>query len=440
MSGVIPARLSDPVVAYAGDQSVTHGQWRAQVEERSRQLPPHSCLINLCQNRLQFALTLQAGEESGKLVLLPSSPQPAALTALLDGWPHAYVAVDRPLNLPDSLGQFDVVNGKWLTAPTVPDENGTSSSPGFMVYTSGSSGVPQRHFKRPAYVRLSAKIANQRLTQVFGGGGPVVGTSPFQHMYGLESTVFLPLQGFGPLTVRQPLFPADLVAALDELPLPALLVTTPFHLSKILESTLAFPPLLGLLSATAPLPLELAQRAEARFGVPLMEIYGSTETGQLASRCPTRDERWQAFDGIQLYDTEQGIQASGGHLEQPQRLNDHLVLEDARYFRWVARHADMVCVAGKRSSLAYLTHCITSIPGVEDGVVCLALRENREIQRVRAFAVSSTRSAADILGALRQIIDPVFLPRPLVLVKTLPRDDNGKITAATLTQLCAAYP
>jgi hypothetical protein len=44
-----------------------------------------------------------------------------------------------------------------------------------------------------------------------------------------------------------------------------------------------------------------------------------------------------------------------------------------------------------------------------------------------------------VLAGLRAQIDPVFLPRPLIFVDTLPRDGNGKMLAATLQKLIAQH-
>jgi acyl-coenzyme A synthetase/AMP-(fatty) acid ligase len=45
----------------------------------------------------------------------------------------------------------------------------------------------------------------------------------------------------------------------------------------------------------------------------------------------------------------------------------------------------------------------------------------------------------EILAALRQHVDPVFLPRPLLFVEALPRDANGKLSAATLAELLTIH-
>ena len=53
--------------------------------------------------------------------------------------------------------------------------------------------------------------------------------------------------------------------------------------------------------------------------------------------------------------------------------------------------------------------------------------------------VAPKMSVAAIRRALRERIDAIFMPRPLVLVAELPRDLNGKLTRATLDALIASH-
>ncbi len=51
------------------------------------------------------------------------------------------------------------------------------------------------------------------------------------------------------------------------------------------------------------------------------------------------------------------------------------------------------------------------------------------VQRVAAAVVAPTLSVARILAALAPSVDPVFLPRPLLRVVALPRNELGKTGA-----------
>jgi acyl-coenzyme A synthetase/AMP-(fatty) acid ligase len=168
------------------------------------------------------------------------------------------------------------------------------------------------------------------------------------------------------------------------------------------------------------------------------EIYGSTETGSVATRNPCLDQPWQLLPGIQLKLIKGSWLLSAAHLPETIVLQDCLELLGSSRFRWLGRNQDMVKIAGKRSSLSALNQQLTSIPGVLDGVFIKPETEPNHatgIRRLMALVVAPGATEASILAALRQCIEPVFLPRPLYLVDRLPRAANGKLTRASLEQL-----
>ena len=117
--------------------------------------------------------------------------------------------------------------------------------------------------------------------------------------------------------------------------------------------------------------MKLASEAENRFGVPLHEIYGSTETGQIASRRTTASQVWQLLPDIRLEQENGQTFASGGHVESKVELSDIIEILADGHFLLHGRCTDLVNVAGKRSSLAYLNHQITAISGVIDAAFFL---------------------------------------------------------------------
>jgi acyl-coenzyme A synthetase/AMP-(fatty) acid ligase len=58
---------------------------------------------------------------------------------------------------------------------------------------------------------------------------------------------------------------------------------------------------------------------------------------------------------------------------------------------------------------------------------------------VAACVVAPGLSAAQLLQALRERLDPAFLPRPLLLVPRLPRNGTGKLPQEALQALAAAH-
>jgi acyl-coenzyme A synthetase/AMP-(fatty) acid ligase len=126
---------------------------------------------------------------------------------------------------------------------------------------------------------------------------------------------------------------------------------------------------------------------------------------------------------------------SGPHLDAPVSTPDLVETHADGTLTLLGRSADMVKVAGKRTSLAELTGKLLGVPGVEDGVVFLpAARDGHEV-RPAAVVVAPGISEGEILDVLAREMDPVFLPRPLRKVDRLPRNALGKLPRAELLAL-----
>lgn len=437
---LLPESNMDSIVAYRGASPVTRTEFLRDVLALATKIPDTDHILNLCKDRYWFAVTLFAGISRGILSVLPNSIAPEVIAGLRRELPDM-VSLGDQLSSPHLLPYLQVSCNQGAISevapviPRIPFEQRI-----VQVYTSGSTGKPQGHAKTFGRICQCATAESKRMWSATGRPCAVLGTVPFQHMYGLESTIFLPLLGGGQLSSRLPFFPADVFAALSELPAPRLLVTTPFHLRKLLDTDIEFPQIAAIVSATAPLSSELASEAEALLGAPILEIYGTTETGQIATRQPTHHTEWETYEGIVLVQQQGATIVSGGHLESVQTLNDMVELCSPSQFRLLGRNSDMVNVAGKRNSLAYLNNIIASLPGVRDAIFCIQEHTHeRDVSRLAAFVVAPGLNTNDIQSSLLKHLDPVFLPRPIVFLDALPRDGNGKIPASAMAGLIALH-
>ena len=409
-------------------------------------LPSGQHVINVCVDRYRFTVGLAACLLTRKICLLPPTRTPEVIRQLAAFAPDVFCLTDeddcdvalpqmRMPQSPASRRSEDGFDGSW----PVPEID--VSQRVAYVFTSGSTGRPVPHPK--TWGRLVRCVRDGAARLGFGDGlsHAVLATVPPQHMYGFESSVLLALQSGSALCAERPFYPADVCSELAALPRPRTLISTPIHLRALLTSQPELPPVDLIVSATAPLSQELAREAEERFGAALLEIYGSTESGQLATRRTARDEEWRLWPGVCLTIEDGRPWARGGHLEQPTPMCDELEPLDAERFLLRGRLGDLVNIAGKRSSLAYLTHQLNSIEGVEDGVFFFPDEPHPSqggVTRVAAAVVAPGFDATRLTEALRQRIDPVFLPRPLVFLERLPRNSTGKLPREVLRSLAAA--
>ena len=407
---------------------VSRGGFAASSAALAARLPSRRYAINVCENRFAFATAFAAAVARGQTNLLPASSSPEALAAVRASYPDSYVLWDEAIRdgvlvprtpVDDALHKVPRIDGDHAAA---------------LVFTSGSTGQPQAHLKTWHSIHNSGRIIAERLFDALGHVH-IVATVPQQHMYGLETSVAVPLSAHHSVGVERPVFPQDVRRALAALPAPRVLVTTPVHIRALLAAETRLPGLAAIISATAPLPPDLAERAEIAFDAPVLEIYGSTETGSIASRRTVEGARWRLLNQVHLDSSDGSSRVSLPGATEVVTLQDMLET-DGDGFRLLGRSGDMVKVGGKRASLADLTLKLQSIPGVIDAVVFQPDADERTlVQRPGALVVAPTLSENDILAALARLIDPVFLPRPLRKVDALPRNTVGKLPKHALQQL-----
>ena len=432
-------RMQD-VMAWRQGQPVTLAHFLEDATQLASALPAGRHVLNACSDRYRFAVGLVASLLAGKISLLPPSLTPEMVRQLHLFAPDAYCLADQKISLALPLFAWaDLMD----SAPRVPVEDVPAIDAlqtAAITFTSGSTGAPVAHHKSWGSLVQSTHAEAARLGLLDGRYHSIVATVPPQHMYGLESTVLLALQGGATMSAAHPFYPADICAELAATPRPRMLVTTPAHLKVLLASGLEVPAPDIVLSATAPMPAQLAALAEERLKAPLLEIYGSTETGQIASRRTTESARWTLFPDVRLTAMQGRVFASGGHVGESVVMADELELLDEEHFLLHGRTADLVNIAGKRSSIGYLNHQLNAIAGVTDGAFFMPNESVHEgVTRLMAFVVAPGLDGAQLLAALRLRIDAIFLPRPLVLLDSLPRNTTGKLTRAALEALAQAH-
>jgi len=427
-------------VAYRGGGPVRAGQFLADVLRVAAVLPEGKHVLNACTDRYRFTVAFAASLIANKVSLLPSAHTAEVIRQLTLFAPDVFCLTD------DAQCDIDLPRTYFPDRPAsttlswqsieVPTEQLAA-----YVFTSGSTGTPLPYRKTWGRLVACVRHEGERLGLLDGRSHAIVGTVPPQHMYGFESTVLLALQSANAFSAERPFFPADVCSTLAALPRPRAFVSTPVHLRALLGSELHLPSADLVVSATAPLSRNLAREVEERFETRLLEIYGSTETGQIASRRTAQEIEWQLFSGVRLEARNGQTWAEGGHIEQPTPMCDVLEVTSADAFLLHGRLSDLVNIAGKRSSLAYLNHQLNAIPGVLDGAFFVREDDGSSagsVNRVGALVVAPALDAGALSEQLRKRIDPVFLPRPLLFVDKLPRNDTGKLTLDALHSLVSA--
>ena len=421
--------------AWTGQQPIAGKRFLADVRAVAKHLPSAQFAVNLCANRYLFTVGFAAVLTRGQTNLLPCSRIPHDVASARAVYPDNYILTDEYL-IRSIRSQFSPV-AAYAPPSTLAIADTHCAA---ITFTSGSTGQSQPYPKTWGSLVRCARVTQQR----FALTAPMalLATVPPQHMYGLETSVMLPLISGSSIHRERPLYPEDIRSALLTMPPPRVLITTPVHLRACCQTAADWPEVHAVISATAPLSTDLAAAAETLFQAPVMEIYGCTEGGTLATRRTVEGNRWQLLEGIQIAAHGCEHWVNGGHLAAPLALNDLIEPIDTDTFRLLGRHSDMVNIAGKRASLSSLNHHLNAIEGVLDGAFIMpALLQQKNSpeqtapQRLVAFVVAPELSTSSILTALAERIDVAFLPRPLYRIERLPRNETGKLPQRELLAL-----
>lgn len=425
----------DRPLTWRDGRAIFRGEFVSDVQRLAKRLPEKGAAVNFCTDRYYFTVALAAVALRGHVSHLPHDRTNHSLTYLSNAHPDLYCLLDsddRPFAVPcirvDGIPSAPPSDNR---IPSLLQDQLVAE-----VYTGGSTGEPQPNAKTWGALTEGAWRIAAGLNLADHPDATILATVPPQHMFGLELSVMVPLCQSMPLWPAKPFYPADIERAVAEIPGPVVLVTTPVHLKAMAGTKPVLPGLVKVVSATAPLAKSLAEQIEALYGSPVLEIYGCSEGGSLASRRTVSDAAWQTLEDISLHAGDDACEAHVPYLPDPVTLQDVVEVLSPTEFVLRGRTSEMINLAGKRASLSGLNAILNEIDGVEDGTFFVPPDESADsVIRLGALVVAPGLDEAAIRRGLRDRVDPVFIPRPIFLVGSLPRSETGKLSAAALAAM-----
>ena len=419
-SAVVAYRLGVPVSLGDFEQQV-RAWYKAFVDAPGSRYVLHSA------DSCEFAAALLGAWHASKCVLVPSDLQASSFT------PH--VPVDGFAGAQGGPMPRDPHRGEL---PALDEE-----APLLEMFTSGSTGHP---VAIPKCIRqLEREAAGLAATLQLGDPhARVVGTVSHQHMYGIMFRVLLPLTtGRAFEAVRLPQV-QDLQRV--DAPEGVVLVTSPAQLARLQESAALGSSVAGILSAGGPLSDEAVQSSARVFpGVPVNEIYGSSETGAVAwrLRSPGVAPAWHPLPAVQ-FRIDEGVL----ELRTPQLPDDNWfrssdrVVEREGGFELAGRVDRIVKLEEQRVSLDAVERLLLATTLVQK-VSALVLDGQRRVLAIAAQPTAAgwalmergKRHLVDALqAALRHSAEVAVLPRSWRFVEPWPVTVDGKTPEALLRE------
>lgn len=426
-------------IAFADNGSTNLLDLHNDVAAVAQQLPDAtfgSQIAIICADRYHFAVALLAAWSRGHGVALPPNGQPLTIAQLLNR-PEVIDLVH------DTDGQAGRDLRPWLARKALSAADIVLAWPQdrevATVYSSGTTGDFAPSTKSAQQIR--AEIATLSETFALQSGQRFVATVPPHHLYGLLFSVLLPLYSGGAF-LRDTVLHAQTLAAHVARHGATILVSVPAHLHSlsVLEPN-ALPSLTRVFCSTAPLRQATVESLRTQQRLSITELFGSTETGGIAYRQSPLLTVWQPLHGVAVSAGEnQQLLVDSPYLAsdalRPLATGDRVQLHADGTFTHLGRSDGVVKVGGKRVALQHIQNKLMDLPGVLDAaVVDVPAHSHARGREILAAVVAQDWTAQALREALSQSFDASVLPRKIMVVPQLPREDTGKLRLQRLLEL-----
>jgi long-chain acyl-CoA synthetase len=397
------------------------------------------------------------------VVLIPAQFRSAEFDAVARGVGLRFVVSDSDLapGLADVLpgARASSVDGLQVVAASGVEES-THRHAALMKLSSGSTAQPKCIALTAE--NLLAEGENLEATLELGPGDRVLAAVPLAHSYGFDLGMVTTLYAGSTLEIDDVFVPRRTLAALAERR-PTAYVGVPAAYRAMIGAHMPDPPDLScvrwLLSATAPLPVEVVTTFADRFGAPICQHYGASEAGPVTMHVPAcvlerPDSVGRAMEGVrvsvvspdgdELPAGQEGevvvssdSVARGYILGAPPGLSPFRAegfwtgdlgrLDEEGFLTVLGRRDALINIGGFKVSPVEVAAALERHPAVREAAV-LGIETGAGEQAVCAAVELQTPVAeAELIAFCGRALAEYKVPRRVVVFDALPRTASGKV-------------
>lgn len=305
--------------------------------------------------------------------------------------------------------------------------------------TSGSSGEAKIICKTARQMWCEAAALAEILPLTKGQSVQILGSVSTQHLYGLTFRIFFALEMGWQLGLKSLQYPEFLIAKTRHsqqtvwISSPALLMNLNLENPELSQL-----PLDAIISSGGALPEQTAYALRQTLKCPIIEIYGSTETGAIAYRLMAG--LWQPMPHSRLGLNEAGaLWVENDWINAREQTADSVILGDDG-FELLGRIDRIVKLGDKRVSLAKIEQDLLKHEWVSDCYLGLHPIYQRPVAWVALNAPVLKWERKMVIAALKAHLLPTqekfALPRYWRFCEKLPRNSQSKISRADFEQVC----
>jgi len=246
----------------------------------------------------------------------------------------------------------------------------------FVYFTSGSTGESTAALKTKENIESEIKALSSLLEEY--NIKRVIVTVPFIHIYGSLTGLFYPYFNDIDIVLKEHFLPNDLLDICDD---NSLVITTPLYIKALNKiSTKKDLSKSLFLSSTAPLDPQEAKAFNEKFSCPVMQLFGSTETGGIAYKF--NDEvLWTPLENVVIetnvnnelkvkspFVSEVLLEKDFVNTQGEIQTFDFIERENEK-FKLIGRSSQILKIAGKRYSTIQIENILEEQEYIEKALI-----------------------------------------------------------------------
>jgi acyl-coenzyme A synthetase/AMP-(fatty) acid ligase len=392
-------------------------------------------------NKAVTAASILAALNGACQLILPHSFSVRALTEMSEATGFQFAIADRPEEMP--VGVDIITPSPADPGEIIPERLINPDKPFLRLFTGGSTGKPSVWSKSPRNLLTEALYLKEKYALC--ENDLFVATVPPYHIYGLLFSVLIPFASRACVLPDIYTFPQEIISTVNKHKA-SVLISVPIHYRALKVDNLSLPSLKAAFSSAGALDRSDGLYFYKKTGLGITEIYGSTETGGIASRCVSdKTEQWKAFD-IVSWKLTGGRLSVKSDFTSPEMKRDQegfcLTGDEAREekencFVLLGRADGIVKVAGKRVDLLEVQNKIKALPNIRDAYV-MALPTDKGRESVVVAVVACSLKETLLRKLLMDKLEPYAVPRRVKIVPSISRTATGKIDRRRVEKLFLA--
>ena len=342
-------------------------------------------------------------------------------------------------------------------------------NPFCVLLTSGSTGKPKEVIKTFGNIFFELEILWNCIHKTTSSDSYLCAV-PWIHIYGFLNGFLMPLIYGARVSFPSSFFPAEIEKVLD---FATVFVGVPVQYKALIETgSLNAKKLRLALSSGAKLPHKIASKFMESAGIPITDIYGSTEMGGVATRKSPLEESWKPLSGVEWKSGEDGellvrspfvAKWCGEKTDIDDSWNcsmtppspadrhttptttsfwfpsgDYIETDSEGRFFLKGRKKEIIKVGGRRVSSTEIENAILKTEVVKDVAVIPIWDEKSACEKIGACVVFYEGKGLNenLLKKLLKEYLPIYkIPDRIAIVEKIPRNKTGKVNLNEIEKL-----